>query len=190
MVDSVTALSFARHQIVLHVYSATCVRFSSCMGPNRARFTVMAETFMFVKCSKLAGLNFHNLSSLVFIYAVPLITSIVLSFGGLRWAIVTAFKLWHIYGLCWKWPLIVRKFPSFPTDKKYPTSIWIANHPISVPSLWMVHIVDAIIVSSRTHPGIRDAGNLNARAEFVYPYRAATPESESQRLDPPHFAYY
>lgn len=80
-------------------------------------FTVMAETSMFIKCSKLAGLNFHNLSSLVFIYAVPLITSIVLSFGGLRWAIVTAFKLWHIYGLCWKWPLIVRKFPSFPTDK-------------------------------------------------------------------------
>lgn len=153
-------------------------------------FTVMAETSMFIKCSKLAGLNFHNLSSLVFIYAVPLITSIVLSFGGLRWAIVTAFKLWHIYGLCWKWPLIVRKFPSFPTDKKYPTSIWIANHPISVPSLWMVHIVDAIIVSSRTHPGIRDAGNSNARAEFVYPYSAATPESESQRLDPPHFAYY
>lgn len=147
-------------------------------------FTVMAETSMFIKCSKLAGLNFHNLSSLVFIYAVPLITSIVLSFGGLRWAIVTAFKLWHIYGLCWKWPLIVRKFPSFPTDKKYPTSIWIANHPISVPSLWMVHIVDAIIVSSRTHPGITQTHVLNLYTRTVPQHRNMNPKGLTHPTSP------
>lgn len=84
-------------------------------------------------------------------------------------------KLWHIYGLCWKWSLIVRKFPSFSTVKEYLTSIWIANYPISVQSLWLLHIVDAIIVSI-THPQHQRLGDLKNTC-WVCTYRVTALES-------------
>lgn len=153
-------------------------------------FIVMVEMFMFIKCFKLVGFNFYKLLLLVFIYVVLLIISIVLFFGGLWWVIVMVFKFWYIYGLCWKWFLIVWKFFFFLIDKKYLIFIWIENYLIFVLSLWMVYIVDVIIVLFCIYFGIRDVGNLNVCVEFVYLYCVVILEFEFKRFDLFYFVYY